>query len=337
MKRRNKCLYLCVARTLAEYRQFRVSGVLNTFPMLGPYLTRFVAKIALPAPKSKMKTIKIVRSFAGLTFSALLAAVSLISDAKAQAISLNFGDFTINAQGYSSSNLSTNSSAGTLGARPTSAGPLEDTWGIFQVTSVVSGGSPRFTDNLGTEYWGVFYNSFDTSATQSGPVIVFNSEGLKLDIYRVNISDVGDAAFANVFNQGTAGRGAVGPIEGFDGITRADATINGGTFGSKVLSSTLTGPMISTFNTNVLTTSASGQLTVLPGQTMFDTGSGIISPMTFSFSGNTDSPTVVVPSDWTVQFGGPVSGVVSGVPDSGVTALMLGLLLPVFAFLRRKL
>jgi hypothetical protein len=287
-----------------------------------------------------MKTIKIVRSFAGLTFSALFAAVSLTSDAKAQAISLNFGDFTINAQGYSSSNLSPNSpaaSSGTLGARATSAGPLEDTWGIFQVTSVVSGGSPRFTDNLGTEYWGVFYNSFDTSATPSGPVIVFNSEGLKLDIYRVNIADVGDAAFANVFNQGVGGRGAVGPIDGFDGITRTDPAINGGIFGSKVLSSILSGPMISTFNTLAGTTSASGQLAVLPGQTMFDTGSGIPSPMTFSFSGNTDTATVVVPSDWTVQFGGPVSGVVSAVPDSGVTAFMLGLLLPVFAFLRRKL
>ncbi len=290
-----------------------------------------------------MKNLNIVRTFAGSAFSALIAAVSFTSDANAQAISLTFGDFTINAQGYSSSNLSLNSPdslSGAAGARPTSAGPLEDTWGIFQVTSVVSGGSPRFTDNLGTEYWGVFYNSFDTSANNSAPpAIVFNSAGLKLDIYKVNIADVGDAAFANVFNQGIAGRGAVGPIDGFDGITRTDATINGGIFGSKVLSSTLTGPMISTYNTLAGTTSASGLLTIAAGQTMFDTGSGILSPMTFSFSGNTDTPTVVVPSDWTVQFGGPVSGVVtpSTVPDSGVTALMLGLLLPVFAFLRRKL
>ena len=268
-----------------------------------------------------MKKIKMLWK-SGVLTATLLGALAPI--ANAQLITLSAGNFTITAQGFSASSLSANLADSAPNARMTSGGVLEDTWGIFQIKTIFSGANPVYTDN-GTspgafkgEYWGMFYNGYDTSVATAGSNIIFSGGGLKLDIYQINVLDSGDSLFSGVKNQGTADFPAGGRLpvvlDGYNGITNA---------GTKVLSSTLSGSLDSIFNTSKQTTFTTGLLDVTSNN-MFALGGQSLSQLTFALSGVTDN----VPNGWSVAFGGPITGDVSAVPEpstyalAGVTGLM---------------
>jgi len=266
----------------------------------------------------------ITRRIAGLATMAGLAAVGLTSTANAQLITLKSGNFTLHANGYSSSTLPPGTSA--PGGLTSSSGAKEDTWGVFQINSIDTL-TPTltnvFTENLGTEYWGVFYNSVDQSTTPlGGGSYSFTASGLKLDIYKVAVSDADDAAFNAVVNQGIAGRTS---ISGFNGITNA---------GSLVLSSELTsGTTMTSFFTTPNHTAAFGAVTVNTNN-MFELGLGDLSALSFSLAGLTSQ----VPKDWTVKFGGTIDGNVSfaPVPEASTYGVMAaGLLIGLVGFRRR--
>lgn len=266
----------------------------------------------------------ITRRIAGLATMAGLAAVGLTSTANAQLITLKSGNFTLHANGYSSSTLPPGTSA--PGGLTSSSGAKEDTWGVFQINSIDTL-TPTltnvFTENLGTEYWGVFYNSVDQSTTPlGGGSYSFTASGLKLDIYKVAVSDADDAAFNAVVNQGIAGRTS---ISGFNGITNA---------GSLVLSSELTsGTTMTSFFTTPNHTAAFGAVTVSTNN-MFELGLGDLSALSFSLAGLTSQ----VPKDWTVKFGGTIDGNVSfaPVPEASTYGVMAaGLLIGLVGFRRR--
>ena len=269
--------------------------------------------------------ISIPKNIAGLALTAGLAAFGLASIANAQLITLTTGNFTIHANGYSSSTLPPATSA--LGGLPSSIGGVEDTWGVFQVNSIdtlTPSLTNVFTENKGTEYWCVFYNSVDQSTTPlGGGNVSFTAKGLKLDIYRLSVNDTNDAAFNAVANQGTSGRTS---ISGFNGITNA---------GSLVLSSQLAdGTDMTSFFTAPNHTSAFGSLTVTTNN-MFDVGMGNLSNLSFSLAGLTTD----VPADWTVKFGGPIDGNVSlsPVPEpSAFAAMGAALLIGIIALRRRQ-
>ena len=153
--------------------------------------------------------------FAGAAAAALLGLTGAVPTANAQLISITSGNFTIFADGYSSSTVEPNSSSPTVSAPGSTlvtqnpgdpvppAGTREDTWGIFQITSITQGTSPStpvFTDNLGVEYWGIFYNSYDfISGTTPRGNVEFGARGLKLDIYRIPVMDFNDTLWTNVY------------------------------------------------------------------------------------------------------------------------------------------
>jgi hypothetical protein len=268
----------------------------------------------------------ITKKIAGIATMAGLAAVGLSSSANAQLITLKSGNFTLHANGYSASTIPPATSA--PGALTSSSGGKEDTWGIFQINSIDTL-TPTltnvFTENLGTEYWGVFYNSVDQSTTPlGGGSYSFTASGLKLDIYKVSVADANDAAFNTVVNQGIAGRTS---ISGFNGITNA---------GSLVLSSELTsGTTMTSFFTSPNHTSAFGAVTVSTNN-MFELGMGDLSALSFSLAGLTTQ----VPKDWTVKFGGTIDGNVSFAPvpeASTYGAMAAALLVGLVGFRRRML
>jgi len=252
-----------------------------------------------------------------LALLASIATAGLALTARAQLIELTLGGFTINANGYSAATITSPAP----GALPTTAGPLEDSWGIFQITSILAGATPVFTDNLGSEFWGIFYNSYDTTTTDLGSGnLSFTSQGLLLDIYDVNVLDAGDALFAAVYNQGTAGRLTASQ---YNGISNA---------GSLVLSSSLTGTMQSFYVGFNSSTFATGNLDVTFNN-MFDIADGSLGLLSFALSGLTND----VPSNWTVKFDGPIDGTFAPVPEpSTYGAMAAALLVGVIAFRRRQ-
>jgi PEP-CTERM motif len=259
--------------------------------------------------------------FAGVAAAAILAVVGFAPSANAQLITLSAGNFTIFANGFSADTLTPASPA--PGRLATSDGPLEDTWGIFQITSILSGASPVFTDNLGTEYWGILYNSHDIATTTVAGVSVFTAQGLKLDVYKRSILDTGDAAWSTVYNQGPTGVGARLGIAGYNGISNV---------GSLVFSSALTGPMTSTFVAASGGTSATGNLGI-SFNNLFDTGGLTITDLSFTIGGLTSN----VPAGWSVKFGGPIDGSVVPVPEPSTYGLIAaGALLGLVAFRRMK-
>lgn len=264
-----------------------------------------------------MKNLKAITQLAGLAITVGLALTGLTSTAQAQLIGLNFGNFTINANGYSASTITSQAP----GALPTTAGPLEDSWGIFQVTSVLNGAVPTFTDNGGSEYWGMYYNSYDTAATPLGSGnLAFTSLGLKLDIFKVNVLDAGDSLFATVYNQGTAGRISANQ---YNGISNA---------GTLVLSSVLSGTMQSFYVASNGSTFATGNLDVTYNN-MFGTNGGNLGPLSFALSGLTSA----VPSNWTVKYDGPIAGAVfTPVPEASTYGIMAGAMITGVVALRRR-
>jgi|GEM_PF-5838730 len=248
----------------------------------------------------------------------LLAFAGLSQIANAQLITIEAGKYTINAQGYSASVLTTDPDDHSPGGMTSSIGGTEDTWGIFQVTSILDGSTVDYTSNTDYELWGIFYNSVDQNSAAFGDQILFEAEGLKLDIYRVNVVDAGDTFWQGVFNQGIGGRTA---IDGYTGITDV---------GSLVFQSALVGSMDSKYNTNTFSTDAEGKLSVSGVNTLFD-----IEPtdLTFALAGTTTQ----VPSDWTVEFGGPIIGLTNAVPEPSTYGLMgAGALLGLVALRRRS-
>jgi hypothetical protein len=264
----------------------------------------------------------ITTRFAGIASVACLAAAGLTSTATAQLIELNTGNFTIHANGYSSSTLPPGTSA--PGGWASTVGGTEDAWGIFQVNSIDSLNPSLtnvFKENLGTEYWGMFYNSVDQSTTNlGGGNYAFSATGLRLDIYQVAVADVGDAAFNTVVNQGIGARTG---LDSFAGISDA---------GLLVLSSELvTGTTMTSFFTTPNHTAAFGSLTVTHNN-MFDVMGGDLSQLAFSLAGLTSQ----VPADWTVKFGGTIDGNFTPIPEpSTYGAIAVGLLIGVVGLRRR--
>ncbi len=261
------------------------------------------------------KTTHFTRATAAIT--GLLAFAGLTQIANAQLISIESGKYTINTQGYSSSVLTTNPADSAPGGMMSSVGGMEDTWGIFQITSVLDGDVVDYTSNSSYELWGVFYNSVDQSATPVGNQIIFSAEGLKLDIYQVNVVDTGDSIWQTVFNQGIAGRTT---IDSFTGITDV---------GTLVFESSLVGTMDSDFNTVTFSTNAEGKLGITGVNTLFG---GETVDLTFALAGTTTQ----VPAGWTVEFGGPVIGLTAAVPEPSTYGLMAAGALVGLVVLRRR-
>jgi hypothetical protein len=248
--------------------------------------------------------------------AALLAFAGLSQTANAQLFNIESGKFTINAQGYSASVLTTNPADFAPGGLISTSGQREDTWGIFQITSILDGDAVEYTSNSTYELWGMFYNSVDTSAATFGNQILFDAQGLKLDIYRRNVVDAGDTVWQTVFNQGIGGRI---DLDSYAGITD---------LGTLVFQSSLTGTMDSDFNTVTFTTNAEGTLGVSGVNTLFN----IDPTLTFALAGTTTE----VPANWTVEFGGPIIGLSNAVPEPSTYGLMAAGALAAIVALRRR-
>jgi len=265
--------------------------------------------------------------FAGITAAAVLAVVGLASTANAQLINLAFGDFTISANGYSATALPTN------GFTTPGAVGTEDTWGIFQINNITQGsgvGSTIYTSNQLApnpyQYYGVFYGSQDsgTSFDALTNTTNFLSSGLHLDIWALNVNDVGDAYWTTVFNQGTGAGGRIG-TSGYDLITNVG--------GSLVLSAAAIGNTTGAYHHSNGTTFNNGDLAVTLNNLFTIPAGNILGPLTYALSGVTTN----VPSDWSVSFGGPITGSVIPVPEPSTYGLVAaGALLGVVAFRRMK-
>jgi len=256
-------------------------------------------------------------SIPGLALTLSLFVGAQLPTAHAQLITINGNNIQITANGFSASNLG----SGAPGALIGTAGFIESAWGIFQITSIVDGtNSPVFADNLGTEYWGMFYNAYDTSSIVAGSTILFTSKDLQLDIYKLTTPDPLNANFINLANLGTAPRTS---LSTFTGITNV---------GTPVFRSKLFGDLTSTFNTNNGNTNANGVLQVTYDN-MFDTGAYYLTTLNFSLGGTTIPD---VAADWNVNFGGTIRGELTPVPEPSTYGFMAVATLAGIVALRRR-
>jgi hypothetical protein len=236
----------------------------------------------------------LTRKIAGIASVACLAAVTTMSTARASIV-LPTSGFTINVQGFTSS---------------TPWDDTTETWGVFQIASISDlGGDPLFTDNLGTEYWGMFHSSLDVEPVTPGST--FSAEGLKLDIYEVNVLDTADNLFSSVYLQGESGRMGV---DGYSGLTDA---------GSLVFSASAVG-RVETFvfpSTNAPATSG-----VLKADlnNLFSYGDSTDLMLAFNIAGQITNPV----ADWDVHFTSNIDGQFTPVPEPSTYGMMgsLGLL-----------
>lgn len=243
---------------------------------------------------------------------------AVLPSAHAQLISISGGSLQMTANGYSASDLG----GGTPGARPTTSGFTESSWGIFQITSIVDGNSvPVFADNLGTEYWGMYYNAYDAAVIPAGNTTLFLARDLQLDIYRINTADPLNANFIALANLGTGQRTG---LDTFTGITDV---------GTLVFKSSLIDEMTSSFTLPSGNTTANGVLDVTFNN-LFDTGALNLDTLNFSLGGTTQPD---VAADWNVAYGGAIRGDLTPVPEASSFGLMsVGALVGIVALRRRS-
>jgi hypothetical protein len=243
-----------------------------------------------------------------------IVAGAALPSAQAQLITIAGGSLQMTANGYSASDLGSGTPGG-IGA--------ESAWGIFQITSIVDGNSlPVFADNLGTEYWGMFYNAVDSLSIPAGPnTTVFIAQGLMLDIYEINTADPLNANFIAMANLGTGQRTS---LNTFTGITDV---------GTLVFQSSLINDMTSTYTIPSGNTSANGTLDVTYNN-LFDTGASVLETLNFSLGGTTVPD---VAADWNVAFGGTIRGDLTPVPEPSTYGFMaVGALAGIVALRRRR-
>lgn len=249
-----------------------------------------------------------------------VVAGAALPSAHAQLITISGGSLQMTANGYSASDLG----SGTPGARPTTSGFPESSWGIFQVTSIVDGNFlPVFADNLGTEYWGLYYNAYDAAVIPAGNTTLFTARDLMLDIYKITTPDPLNANFIGLANLGTGQRTSLSTFSGISDV------------GTLVFKSALINDMTSSYTLPSGNTSANGVLSVT-FDNLFNTGAFDLDTLNFALGGTTQPD---VSADWNVAFGGTIRGdlTLTPVPEPSSYGLMgVGALAGIVALRRRQ-
>lgn len=262
-----------------------------------------------------------------------LAAVGIASTASAQimvpagAKELNF-DVTGYASGTTTLNLADQ-------APGTPVGSGEDSWGIFQVTSIVASAPTNvlFSDSGTDQYWGIYYGGHDTSVTDlagDGTAIRYRGVGLTLDIYKITGSSA--AAFDNVFSQGIKGRDINN--NGTYELSEIDEYLGISNVGTKVYTAT----SINQYTSLVTFTDLGDFITLALGNLNQDfnnlyTG---FTPdrINFRFTG-ADTIAGAAGGGWTAAIGGDVT--LTPVPEPSTYGLMAAGALVGFVAIRRRM